>query len=139
MGHNRPVFSPFCSVVKMNLRHFLSPDALKMLFELNGWNLTDPIIQNEVAVFKPDFYPEGYVLGRGKYGIMFASGETKIIFNEKEYSSVNALLEDNSSAIHNFEDWQFLEEKEWVISKKGEWLSSFSTLFELPKASKFRC
>ena len=123
----------------MNLKHFMSPEALKILFELNGWNLTEPIIQNEVAVFTPDFYPEGYIIGRGKYGVIYASGETKILFNKKEYSSVSVLLEECPFAINSFDEWEFVIEKEWVISKKGEWLSSFSTLLQLPKASKYRC
>tara|TARA_R100000482_G_scaffold108738_1_gene50970 strand:- start:276 stop:647 length:372 start_codon:yes stop_codon:yes gene_type:complete len=123
----------------MNLKHFMSPDALKILFELNGWNLTKPFIRDEVAVFTPDFYPEGYVIGRGKYGQIYASGETKILFKDKEYSSVSILLEEYPFAVNNFDEWEFIIEKEWVISKKGEWLSSFSTLFELPKASKYRC
>ena len=123
----------------MDLRHFMKPAALQMLFEMNGWQLTEPIIENEVAIFKPDFYPDGYVLGRGKYGIIYASGETKIKFKEREYSSVGQLLEEHNSALNHFCDWEFIIEKEWIISKKGMWLSSFSTLFQLPKASKFRC
>jgi len=123
----------------MNLKHFMSPDALKIMFDINGWQLTDPIIKENMACFKPDFYPHGYVLGRGKHGLFYACGQSIIIFNNKRYTSISSLLEDNLNAFHQFDEWQFLEEKEWVISKKGEWLESFSTLFELPKASKFRC
>ena len=123
----------------MDLNHFMYPEALKILFELNGWKLTDPIVKEEVGIFKADFYPEGFVVAEGKHGKIYASGETKVLFKKTEYSSVSDLMLDDYLAFSQFKDWEFIEEKEWVISKKGEWLSSFSTLLQLPKASKFRC
>jgi hypothetical protein len=43
------------------------------------------------------------------------------------------------TALEDFDNWKFIEEKEWVIYKDGEWLHSFTSLLELPNAKTYRC
>ncbi len=37
----------------MDLTTRISEGAMKLMFELNGWNLTEPFIHNDVAYVKP--------------------------------------------------------------------------------------
>ena len=99
-----------------------------------------PIIFEERAVFKPDFYEDDYIIAQGKYGKICAKGHSKINYQGSSFDSVEMLISKHGEiAIGDFDNWEFLEEKEWVIYKNGDWLHSFTTLLELPKASKFRC
>lgn len=99
-----------------------------------------PIIFEEQAVFKPDFYEDMYMIAQGKYGKICARGQSKINYQGNSFDSVEMLISKHGrKAIGDFDNWEFLEEKEWVIYKNGDWLHSFTTLLELPKASKFRC
>ena len=105
----------------MDLRNFVSADALNLFLETKGWKMIKPIAQ-------------------GKYGKICARGQSKINHQGNSFDSVEMLISKHGkTAIGDFDNWEFLEEKEWVIYKNGDWLHSFTTLLELPKASKFRC
>lgn len=124
----------------MDLRNFVSADALNLFLETKGWKMIKPIIFEEQAVFKPDFYEDNYTIAQGKYGKICARGQSKINYQGNSFDSVAMLIfKHGETAIGDFDNWEFLEEKEWVIYKNGDWLHSFTTLLELPKASKFRC
>ena len=62
----------------IDLRHFISADALKMFLETKGWKLLIPLVIQEKAVFKPDFYNESTIIAQGKYGNIVAVGNTVI-------------------------------------------------------------
>tara|TARA_R110001592_G_scaffold115591_1_gene316159 strand:+ start:1932 stop:2315 length:384 start_codon:yes stop_codon:yes gene_type:complete len=127
-------------VAIMDLRNFVSADALNLFLETKGWKMIKPIIFEEQAVFKPDFYEDMYMIAQGKYGKICARGQSKINYQGNSFDSVEMLISKHGkTAIGDFDNWEFLEEKEWVIYKNGDWLHSFTTLLELPKASKFRC
>ncbi len=124
----------------MDLRNFVSADALNLFLETKGWKMIKPIIFEEQAVFKPDFYEDMYMIAQGKYGKICARGQSKINYQGNSFDSVEMLISKHGkTAIGDFDNWEFLEEKEWVIYKNGDWLHSFTTLLELPKASKYRC
>ncbi len=133
--------APFLSVATMDLRNFISKEALKLFLETKGWKLLDPIVINEQAVFKPDFYEENYIIAHGRYGRICAKGHSIINYRGNTFESVSLLLEKcGEDAIKDFDNWKFIEEKEWVVLKnENNWLFFFSSLLELPKASKYRC
>ena len=124
----------------MDIRNFVSAEALKLFLETKGWKMLKPIIYEELALFKPDFYEEMYMIAQGKHGKICAKGQSKINYQGNLFESVEMLISRHgTSAIKDFDKWKFIEEKEWVIYKNGEWVHSFSSLLELPKASKYRC
>ena len=61
-----------------------------------------------------------------------------------KYSLNNHLLNELNNnnfdnTLDDFQDWLFLEEKEWVVTKTGlDWLHSFTTLDKWPKRTKLR-
>jgi hypothetical protein len=124
----------------MNLCTNVSADALKLFLETKGWKMLKPIIYKELALFKPDFYEEMYMIAQGKHGKICAKGQSKINYRGNTFDSVEMLISKHgNSAIGDFDNWKFIEEKECVIYKNCEWLHSFTSILELPKASKFRC
>jgi len=125
-----------------DLLNFIAEDGLIIyLQEVKGWPNITPIIIDGVAVVKPDFYPTNYVIARSRKGYIYACGETRIKYRGEEYSSTEDLLNKHGNeAINDFQDWLFLEEKEWVVTKTGlDWLDSFTTLDKWPKRTKLRC
>jgi len=132
--------APFGSMVNMNLRNFLAKETLKLFLETKGWKLLQPIEIHDKAVFKPDFYEDMYMIAQGKYGKICARGHSIINYRGSSFDSVDMLLSKHGeSSVEDFDNWEFVEEKEWVIYKNGEWVHSFTTLIELPRASKYRC
>lgn len=125
----------------MDLISTISEGAMKLMFDLNGWQLTTPFVHNDVAYVKPDFYPDRFIIGVSKRGYIYASGESRILYRGTTFTSIEELLNQyTKSALNDFNEWKFLEEKEWVITRDGqEFLYSFTTLDKLPKASKLRC
>jgi len=125
----------------MDLKNLISIGGLKLMLELNGWSMNSPIVFNEVAAFKPDFYPESHVIATSKKGYIYASGQTRVEYAGAEYTDVNELIAFNGvGAIKNFSEWIFHEEKEWVVTRDGsDFVYSFTTLDKLPKTSKVRC
>jgi len=124
----------------MDLCNFLSKEALKLFLETKGWKLNQPIIIEEKAVFKPDFYAENYTIAQGRLGRICAKGHSIINYQGNTFDSVSSLIDKHGGiAFKDFDNWEFVEEMEWVIYKNSDWLYSFSSLLELPKASKYRC
>ena len=124
----------------IDLRHFISAEALKMFLETKGWKLLIPLVIQEKAVFKPDFYNESTIIAQGKHGNIVAVGNTVINYQGESFDSPHAIIDKHGeAAIEDFDNWDFVEEMEWVIYKNGYWLHSFANLLELPKASKYRC
>jgi hypothetical protein len=124
----------------MDLCNFLSKEALKLFLETKGWKMNQPIVIEEKAVFKPDFYAENYTIAQGKYGRICAKGHSIINYQGNTFESVDMLISKHGQvAFEDFDNWEFVEEMEWVIYRKADWIFSFSTLLELPKASKYRC
>jgi hypothetical protein len=124
-----------------DLLNFINENGLEIMLDLRGWKyLSTAIIIDGLAVVKPDFYPEKHILARGKRGYIYASGQTRIKYADQEFSSVGDLFaECGESAIQQFKEWVFLEEKEWVLTNGHDWLASFTTLDKLPKRTLYRC
>jgi len=100
----------------------------------------NPLIQEGLAIFKPDFYPNGHVIGLSKGGYIYSAGNTLVLYKGTPYESIEDLLEQEPLAIHHFGDWVFKEEKEWVVTRTGkEFLYSFSNLHKIPRKAKYRC
>jgi len=124
-----------------DLLNFINENGLKIMLDLKGWEYSSTaIIINNLAIVKPDFYPDNHILAVGKNGYIYASGESRIQYAGHEYSSTEELLtECGESSLDDFKEWVFLEEKEWVITNGKNWLTSFSTLDKLPKRTLYRC
>jgi len=124
-----------------DLLNFIDENGLKIFFEMKGWKLTQPIITEGIAIVKPDFYPDKHIIARSNRAYIYACGETRIRYRDEEYSSTEDLLANHGAeALNDFSNWEFIEEKEWVLTRDGlDWLYSFSTLDKLPKRTKYRC
>jgi hypothetical protein len=124
-----------------DLLNFINENGLEIMLDLKGWKyLSTAIIIDNLAVVKPDFYPDKHILARGKRGYIYASGSTRIKYAGQEFSSVGDLLaECGQSSLDEYKEWVFLEEKEWVITNGTNWLASFTTLDKLPKRTLYRC
>lgn len=124
----------------MDLKNFISTDALHLLFKLNGWSSPRTIEIENMGIFKPDFYETGHVLVSSNKAIIQAKGYTVVKYKNKTYENVDSLLKEHGNlAVFDFQNWDFEVEKEWVLLKEGEWQTSFTTLDKLPKRTKFRC
>ena len=124
-----------------DLLNFIDENGLKIMLDLKGWEYSQSaLIINNLAVIKPDFYPEKHILAKGKKGYIYASGTTRINYAGREFNSVEELLtECGETAVKQFKEWVFLEEKEWVLTNGNDWLASFTTLDKLPKRTTYRC
>jgi len=124
----------------MELKNFLNEEALELFLKTKGWKMLQPVIIEETAIFKPDFYEDNYTIAQGKHGRICAKGQTIINYRGNTFNSVKLLLSKfGNKSIEDFDNWEFVEEMEWVVYKNSDWLYSFTTLLELPKASKYRC
>ena len=100
----------------------------------------NPFIHEDVAVFKPYFYPNNHVIALAKRGYIWAKGYTIIKYKNQEFNSVEELLNKWKYAINDYDQWNFLAEKEWVLTKDGkESLYFFDNLQSVPMRKKFRC
>lgn len=100
----------------------------------------NPFIHENVAVFKPDFYPNNHVIALANRGYIWAKGYTIIKYKNQEFNSVEELLSKWKYAINEYDKWDFLAEKEWVLTKDGkESLYFFDNLQSVPMRKKFRC
>ena len=122
----------------MNLQNSILYSEL--FLKTKGWKMLQPVIIEETAIFKPDFYEDNYTIAQGKHGRICAKGQTIINYRGNTFNSVKLLLSKfGNKSIEDFDNWEFVEEMEWVVYKNSDWLYSFTTLLELPKASKYRC
>jgi len=123
-----------------DLLNFINENGLKIMLEIKGWSYAEAFVIKDLAIVKPDFYPDLHILAMGKKGYIYASGQTRIEYAGKVFSSTDELLSFcGIEAIEKFTEWVFLEEKEWVVTNGRDWLHSFSTLDKLPKRTTFRC
>lgn len=126
--------------MQTDYKFFISPKALQIQLDVLGWKLMNPYIHENVAVFKPDFYPNNHVIALAKRGYIWAKGYTVIQYKDQEFSSVQELLGKWKYALNDFNNWTFLAEKEWVLTKDGkESLYFFDTLQKIPMRKKYRC
>jgi hypothetical protein len=128
--------------MKPDLLNFIHENALQIMLDLKGWNYTNnAVILNDLAVVKPDFYPDNFILATGKRGYIYALGESRIEYAGATYSSVDELLSScGNEAVNDFINWKFLMEKEWVLTDGNrKFIASFTTLDKLPKRTKHRC
>jgi len=112
-----------------------------MMMQINGWKLMNPTVINNVAVFKADFYDDESIIAVSPKGSQIRSlGTTVVKYQNKIFNSISELIKEfGNNVINSFDEWQFIEEKEWVVFKNGEWMYSFTTLDKLPKTTKLRC
>ena len=98
-------------------------------------------VKNNVAVFKADFYDDESIIAVSPKGSQIRSlGTTVVKYQNKIFNSISELIKEfGNNVINSFDEWQFIEEKEWVVFKNGEWMYSFTTLDKLPKTTKLRC
>ena len=126
--------------MQTDYKFFISPKALQIQLDVLGWKLMNPYIHEDVAVFKPDFYPNNHVIALAKRGYIWAKGYTVIQYKDQEFNSVQELLGKWKYALNDFNNWTFLAEKEWVLTKDGkEALYFFDTLQKIPMRKKYRC
>jgi hypothetical protein len=126
--------------MKIDYKFFISPNALQLQLDILGWKLMNPYIHEDVAVFKPDFYPNNHVIALANRGYIWAKGYTLIEYKQQQFNSVNDLLDEWDYALNDFENWNFLAEKEWVLTKDGkESLYFFDSLQQIPLRRKYRC
>jgi len=112
-----------------------------MMMTINGWKLLSPIVIEDFAVFKADFYDDEQIIAVSPKGSQIRSlGKTVLKYKDEVFNSISELfLKFGKDSIQSFNEWQFIEEKEWVVFKNGEWTHSFTTLNKLPKTTKLRC
>lgn len=120
---------------------FVDQKTLETYLWHNGWLLTNQVKQDkQYAILKADFYDKGVCIATSRRGgRIYCDGETIIKYNSNQYESVNDLLKDFPNAIQNYETWEFIQEKEWVLAKHHTNLLTFSNLSQWPKSSKYRC
>lgn len=110
------------------------------MFKLNGWVVQAVRDIDNVSVFKPDFYDNEHIIATSNKAIIVARGYTSIEYKGVIFETPDSLLSKfGKEAIQDFSNWDFSVEKEWVIVKDGEWITSFTTLDKLPKTTTYRC
>ena len=126
--------------MKTDFKYFISPEALKLQLNVLGWKMMNPFIHENVVVFKPDFYPNDHVIALAKRGYIWAKGYTVVEYQGQQFNSVEELLNKWKYALNDFDNWTFLAEKEWVVTRDGkELLFSFTDLAKIPLRKKYRC
>tara|TARA_R100001443_G_scaffold116333_1_gene136464 strand:+ start:131 stop:511 length:381 start_codon:yes stop_codon:yes gene_type:complete len=124
----------------MNLKYFIGTEAYNLVTKDKGWKLNQLTVLNNNVCFKPDFYSSGTILAFTEKAKIICMGETIVSYGDKTYTSIDSLIADNGEdSIKDFSSWEFKEEKEWVVLKNGQWLSSFTTIDKFPKKTKLRC
>jgi hypothetical protein len=121
--------------------NFIESSIIQPIVQTFGWTLKDIKTYQEFALIRADFYPIGYIFASSKKAIIICDGETIVVYNDIEYTDVaDLILQYGESIIDDFANWHFKVVKEWVIKKhSGEWVSSFSTLKEMPYRTRIRC
>ena len=120
---------------------FIKENALTIILKELDWKIVKPKKHNGLVIFKPDFYPTGEIFAitsKGKWA--YCSGESIIEYKGQTFNSVEKLLlKFGNESIDDISNWNFIEEKEWVVTKNGsQFLGSFTTLDTLRKSTKYR-
>jgi|TARA_R110000824_G_scaffold283693_4_gene472076 hypothetical protein len=113
---------------------FIQKNIVRDVMRTFGWTLNDYIGYQEFALMRADFYPTGFVLATSKRAIITCDGESQISYNGNIFRDIEELYAIyGKESIKEFNDWDFLVVKEWVIKKNsGEFLTTFTTLKEMP-------
>lgn len=113
---------------------FIQKIIVKDVMKTFGWTLSNYISHNDLAIMRADFYPTGYVLAISKRAVIVCDGETRVLFGGNVFTDIDELYDVHGKEIINeFNDWEFLMVKEWVVKKNsGAFLTSFTTLKEMP-------
>ncbi len=129
--------------MKADLKNFINPSAFEMIMTNQlGWFLKDFKVINGLAIVKPDFYDNDTVIANSKKAVIVCMGSSKFKIGDKEYFSVqNAINEYGETILESFDDWVWLQEKEWVIikSNNGEWVKTCCVLSDFPFRKQIRC
>jgi hypothetical protein len=72
----------------MKLKNFLNEEALELFLKTKGWKMLQPVIIEETAIFKPDFYEDNYTIAQGKHGRICAKGQTIINYRGNTFNSL---------------------------------------------------
>jgi|TARA_R100000482_G_C5028983_1_gene103170 hypothetical protein len=125
-----------------NKMYFIEEEALNIFLKQLGWKVTNPRYYNNLILFKPDFYPEGHIFALSEpygKGYVYTCGFTIIEYKDEVFDSVNKLIERfGHDSISDFNNWKFVEEKEWVVTRTGkEFLTTFTSLDTVPKRNKY--
>jgi len=120
---------------------FIEEPTLQLFMSQFDWKVVKPKLYNNLVIFKADFYDDGHVFaidGKGKWA--FCSGNSLIKYKNEIFNSVEKILERyGNDSINDYANWEFLEEKEWVVTKHTcQFLGSFSSLDTVRKSSKYR-
>ena len=109
--------------------------------ELSSTLLTHKGYTLEDIPFRADFYPEGLKLASSKKAIIISDGQTYIEYRGKPYISPWEIFNIyGEEALKDINNWNFIEEKQWLIKKtNGEWVKSFTLLIECPFRTTVRC
>ena len=121
---------------------FFKQKEAEPLLSFLGWKLLKHKKFNDLIIFKPDFYTEGHIILYSPRGHAYCSGKTIVEYNGKVYDSISKLLEDNGEkSIADYNSWNFIQEKEWVITRTGQnnFLHTFTGIDGVPKTTKYRC
>ena len=113
---------------------FIQKLTVRDVMKTFGWILSDYISHKELAIMRADFYPTGFVLATSKRAVIVCDGETRVLFGGNVFKNIDELYDvHGKEVINEFNHWEFLMVKEWVIKKNsGEFLTSFTTLKEMP-------
>ena len=122
--------------------NFIEEPPLKIFLNQLGWKVIKPKYYKNYVLFKPDFYEEGHVFALSEpygKGRVHADGNTVIEYRNETFKNTQTLLERfGNDCINDFDNWKFIEEKEWVITEKGEFISSFTSLDTVPQRKSLR-
>ncbi len=121
---------------------FFKEKPAESLLSHLGWKLVKPRLFNDLIIFKPDFYVDGHIILYSRKGNAYCSGSTIVEYNGTTYHSVAKLLAENGEeSIADYNSWNFIQEKEWVITRTGQnnFLHTFTGIEGVPTTTKYRC
>jgi hypothetical protein len=129
--------------MKADLNNFLNPEAFKTIMTTQlDWFLGEFKVINGLAIVKPDFYDNNFVLATSKKAVIVCKGVSQFKINGTEYNSVQQAIDTlGSSCLQSFDDWEWTQEKEWVIMKSdnGEWVKTCCVLSDFPFRKQVKC
>ena len=96
---------------------------------------------SDLVYFKPDFYPEGYILAATTKAIIICDGSSVINYRDTEFKDVSQIIETfGIEAIRDYDNWNFEQEKEWLVRKlNGQWIYSFTSVIEMKSERELKC
>ena len=122
-------------------KHILKEEVFLFCMKTSGWNIKKYKTHEGLVLLKPDFYPEGYILAYSSKAIIICDGSSVINYRGSVFNDIEELVERYGvNILSQYQNWDFMEEKEWLIKKtNGEWVSTFSKMSGLKNRKKLRC